>query len=142
MSFSKQVKGFSDRTKAKINKVTRASIIDLGGSIIRGTPVGNPDLWKGTAPKGYVGGAARGNWFSTLHTKSGSEDEMRRAGEAVANLVSVAARAPGNVFYLTNNLPYIGRLEYEHWSVQAPTGMVRVNTDRFQSIVKQNLDSV
>jgi hypothetical protein len=35
--------------------------------------------------------------------------------------------APGNVWYLTNNLPYIARLEFDSWSTQAREGMVRIS---------------
>lgn len=142
MAFSRDIKRFSKKARDNADKITRATIIDLGGAIIRGTPVGNPSLWKNKPSKGYVGGSARGNWFSTLHNHSPTINESRRAGDAVANLLSVAAQAPGEVFYLTNNLPYIRRLEYEHWSTQAKSGMVRINVDRFQTIVKQKANGV
>lgn len=40
--------------------------------------------------------------------------------------------------YFANNLDYAENIEYGHHSKQAPYGMVRINTIRFDSIVKKN----
>jgi hypothetical protein len=46
--------------------------------------------------------------------------------------------AVGDLYYLTNNLPYIERLEYG-WSKQAPGGMVRKNMQNFNRLFVKNL---
>ena len=53
-------------------------------------------------------------------------------------MVATVPELAGNVVYLTNNLPYAQRLEYEGWSKQAPAGMVRVNMARIADIMKES----
>ena len=48
-----------------------------------------------------------------------------------------ASFGAGKVIYLTNNLPYIYRLEFLGWSQQSPDGMARKNVARIQSIVRK-----
>ena len=45
------------------------------------------------------------------------------------------------MFYITNNLPYIMRLEFGY-SKQAPAGMARITVDRFQTIVNRVVGSL
>ncbi len=94
--------------------------------IVFKTPVGNPELWQRPPPKNYVGGRARGNWQLTIDTYS--DDEAANVDSAGGSTISegvghLAGLGFGQVVFLTNNVPYIVRLE-EGWSTQAPTGMV------------------
>lgn len=88
--------------------------VQTGGRYGPGTPVGNPSLWKHRAPPGYSGGFARANWDRSQETQA-------RAGVAVQ---------------MTNNAPYIRRLEYG-WSRQAPNGFVRIVLANAQALVDE-----
>jgi hypothetical protein len=62
MTFSSDVKRFSNNTKKRLDQQVRAITLDLYSSIILTSPVGNPTLWKSKPPKGYTGGRFRANW--------------------------------------------------------------------------------
>lgn len=113
----------------RMDKVVRGTLLDLSRRVVLRTPVGNPSLWQGPPPPGYTGGQARGNWQASIGTpETGTKDTIDKSG--TATLTSIAGdthRAPGNVWYLTNNLPYIGKLEFDGWSSQAAEGMVRIS---------------
>ena len=108
--------------------------------VVEKTPVGNPDLWKGPAPSGYVGGTARNNWYVSLGEAGFEVSTVAEESGNVALLRGdvVFARYrqlndfdfPDIVIY--NNLPYINRLEFDGWSTQAPNGMVQPTVDELQ----------
>ena len=131
----------------RMDKVVRGTLLDLSRRIVLRTPVGNPDLWITNVagpdepadyrdyisergfPEGYAGGSARGNWQTSLGAPaSGEVDSTDKAGvKTLAKMWGDTKLAPGNVWYLTNNLPYVSTaLEYGS-STQAPTGMVRIS---------------
>lgn len=107
----------------------REAALDILRQVVLGNPVGQPALWKSPAPKGYVGGYSRGNWQMT-------------SGDAADGIV--ALRSPESVLtegeevevsledttWITNNAPYVARLEYEGWSSQAPDGWIRAAVER------------
>lgn len=144
MSFSSEMSRFSEETQRRIERVVIGASFELSRKIIKRTPVGNPDLWvyfdRSTGqyvdyvaalglPEGYTGGSARGNWQASINTPVRTEtNEIDKTGAAtIAEMSRVAQQSVGKVFYLTNNLPYINRLEFEGWSSQAPLGMVRIS---------------
>jgi len=142
MSFAADIKKWSDATGQDVEKVARATVLSMSTAITKRTPVGNPELWKSPAPKGYVGGQARGNWFPSIDMMS-NEQDLTIVGKS-ANIdsdnrvVSMLDLIFGKKYFLTNNLPYIHRLEYGH-STQAPAGMVRVTTTEFKQVVKDEI---
>lgn len=81
-------------------------------------------------------GRARGNWQVTIGAPSdltldgtdGGRSAVLRAIETVRGW-----RLGSAAIYLTNNLPYIERLE-NGWSKQAPTGMVALTVAEFGGI--------
>ena len=131
----------------RMDKVVRGTLLDLSRRIVLRTPVGNPDLWITNVagpdepadyrdyisergfPEGYAGGSARGNWQTSLGAPaSGEVDSTDKAGvKTLAKMWGDTKLAPGNVWYLTNNLPYINRLEFDGWSTQSAEGMVRIS---------------
>lgn len=125
---------------------------NLFTSVILSTPVGNPTIWadqqhaQWAVENGYTGGRARGNWqFSLRVPAQGWLPLSGEAGEAAASGLMAALPntvVVGEVNYLTNNLPYISRLEYDGWSSQSPEGMVRKNMARItaaiNAIVREN----
>ena len=113
----------------RMDKVVRGTLLDLSRRIVLRTPVGNPSLWQGPPPPGYTGGQARGNWQASISSpNTGTTATIDKSGSAtLASINGKTQNAPGNVWYLTNNLPYISILEHDGWSTQAKEGMVRIS---------------
>ena len=113
----------------RMDEVVRGTLLDLSKRIVLRTPVGNPSLWQGPPPPGYTGGQARGNWQASIGSPaSGTTEATDKSGTAtIAGIAGETQNAPGNVWYLTNNLPYISILEHDGWSTQAKEGMVRIS---------------
>ena len=98
------------------NKI-RAATSEVFSNIIQMTPVDT--------------GRARGNWQCTIGAPFTGEDDT---GD-VLKMQNALPRRAGSVVYLTNNMPYIGRLEYDAHSTQAPNGMVRVSVALFEGVL-------
>jgi hypothetical protein len=134
MSFSEDIKRFEVNTKGKIDLTARKVALELFRKVVMATPVGNPTLWKSAPPPGYVGGRARGNWQANIGPQSTAvaTDTKDKDGNSTMNgiLGSMASWKPSDInagtIWIGNALPYIIRLEYDSWSTQAPSGMVRV----------------
>lgn len=122
-SFTLAIERWGADTLIKIDKVRRASILELFNLVIDGTPVDT--------------GMLRGNWQTSVNAPTtGAIDREDKPGaaakaEALANLGSLV-----DVVYMVNSLPYVERIEYEGYSAQAPEGMVRKNALRWQAIVE------
>ncbi len=120
--FESQLRGFGIKALDKVDKVRRASVLELFKLVIMATPVDT--------------GRLRGNWQTTINSPAGAaitrDDPSGAAAlaEAMANLGSLA-----DVVWFSNNLPYAERIEYEGWSRQAPEGMVRRHIAQWQRIV-------
>jgi len=113
----------------RMDQVVRGTLLDLSRRIVLRTPVGNPSLWASAPPAGYTGGQAKGNWQASIGSpETGTTSTIDKSGAAtIASINGKVQNAPGNVWYLTNNLPYVSTaLEYGS-STQAPTGMVRIS---------------
>ncbi len=122
MSFADDVQGFADKAGKSVDETMRAIALELFSSTIKDTPVDT--------------GRARGNWQTTIGAPANGEVDRLGDGEAVKEVsATVADFSGGKVIYLSNNLPYIYRLEYDGWSDQAPGGMLRKNVARIQQIV-------
>ena len=98
----------------------RKIAIDLDSAIVLSTPVDT--------------GRARGNWFTTLNKPSSAVSERKGAGPAISEITSTANSLKiGDAIWMSNNLPYINRLE-NGWSTQSPPkAMVAANVARFRS---------
>ena len=124
MSFAKDFERFAKLTNASLDETGRAIVLELFGSVIKDTPVDT--------------GRARGNWQTSMDSPATGEIDRKGEGPALAEVSQQAASfGAGKVIYLTNNLPYIYRLEYLGWSQQSPDGMARKNVARIQSIVRK-----
>lgn len=120
--FEAQLRGFGIKALDQVDKVRRASVLELFKLVIFATPVDT--------------GRLRGNWQTTINSPAsaaiGRNDPGGAAAmaEAVANLGSLT-----DVVWFTNNLPYAERIEYDGWSKQAPEGMVRRHVASWKRIV-------
>jgi hypothetical protein len=126
-SFAMDIKGFAERAGDAADLVVRTVCLDLFSDITMNTPVDT--------------GRARANWFASVGMPISTSVEYTgnpasASGEAIGNAQAAVAQAPGNVFWISNNLPYIYRLEFEGWSKQAPNGMVRLAIDRAQRAMR------
>ena len=139
MSFASDMEAYAKKAGASLEETTRAVALELFGSVIKDTPVQT--------------GRAKGNWQTTIGVPASGEVDRLGDQAALSELGAVAGKfGAGQTIYLTNNLPYIGKLEYGGYgtgpgatektngtgfSVQAPAGMVRKNVARIQSIVSK-----
>lgn len=126
MDFEKQIAAFAKKANESIDETIRGVTIKLFSAVILSTPVKT--------------GRARANWqISNEKPANGTVDGLDYSGGSTVNYMSefVAQDADGRVFTLTNNLPYVYRLEYGWSKTQAPSGMVRVNVSRFESILEE-----
>ncbi len=138
--FGPDLVDFVRKTLERADVLKRAVAIKLFSSIIRDSPVGDPDLWKSKPPAGYVGGRFRANWNSTVGTPDTSTSESTAQQAAIPAMIQVVeASDRKEINWLANSLPYAARLEYEGWSRQAPAGMVRRNVARIKRLISQEL---
>ena len=113
-SFTAQLEAFAKKTNQRIDTVVNKTCFELSNSIVKKTPVDT--------------GMARNNWMPSINTITDG-----------GNIPSMANKAYGNIYYFTNNLPYIRRLEYG-WSKQAPNGMVRLTLQEFKRVIKKAIN--
>ena len=140
--FNKEILKFTKNIdKDHFSPFMRKIAIEALKRVVEKTPVGNPSLWKGKPPAGYTGGQARGNWqvsidvpiegISTLIDASGSTAIMTGLQEIAA----LKDKGIGSIIFISNNLPYILRLEDGH-STQAPEGMVSLTIEELRTMFK------
>jgi hypothetical protein len=124
MSFSAAVNAWGHDALVTIDRVRRASALEVFSLAIQGTPVDT--------------GLLRGNWQTSINSPQLRTTDRKDPGgsaaiaEALANLGSLV-----DVVYMVNSLPYAERIEYEGYSRQAPEGMVRIAAARWQEIVEK-----
>lgn len=139
MTFAADISKFIQRTDAKVAKVVREVVIEIGTGVVLMSPVGQPALWKSPAPKGYVGGHFRANWQYGFGSYPENEvADIDASGRVSIDRVKAGVQAApvAGVHYIVNNLPYAEALENGH-STQAPEGMVGKTVLRFEGVVKR-----
>ena len=129
MSFTGQLRSFGRNTGIKFDTVLRKVVIDITSDIVRMTPVDT--------------GHARSNYFWGVQRVSAIDETKHGKGApSFARAFTFASSVKaGGVCYITNNLPYIMKLEYggigNGGSRQAPNGMARIVVARWQEIVNK-----
>lgn len=122
MSFSSDVERIAKKMDRDLEEVARAIFIELFSAVIKDTPV--------------LTGRLRGNWQTTKSVEASQIIERTGTGGAIAEVYNTVNKP--DLYYLTNNLPYAERIEFDGWSkVKAPAGMVRKNLARIKSIVRK-----
>lgn len=107
----------------------KAIILELFTSVILDTPV--------------LTGRLRGNWvISSDSPATGQFDVVDPTGQQttkkVENFISKIEFSKDFDIFLSNNLPYVYRIEYDGWShTKAPEGMVRKNIIRISNNLRQ-----
>lgn len=113
--FGKRMKTVSKTVGANADKLVRKVALAVDAAVVLATPVDT--------------GRARSNWQVDLNrAPDGTLPEPASPAEGAARATAeakekAAAYKTGDVLHITNNLPYIGRLN-EGWSAQAPAGFV------------------
>ena len=143
MTFEEQVAAFIKKAKENPEKVARAVSIKLFSAVILATPVDT--------------GRLRMNWQASGATPvtgelAGTDKSGASARRSVTQFVTTSAE--WEQFTLSNNLPYAETVEFggyagggpkttpDRYSTQAPAGMVRVNTARFQALIDRALREI
>jgi hypothetical protein len=126
-TFNLDIKAFTEKAGKNADQVVRKICLDLLSNIVYNTPVDT--------------GRARANWFTSIGSPVSTTIEFNAsassaAGVAVAQASADIAKATGNLFWISNNLPYIYRLEFEQWSKQAPNGMVRLAINKAERSIR------
>lgn len=106
---------------ARLEKYGRALGLEALGRLVQKTPVDT--------------GHARGNWFTAEDKAPLSQIEGRTESEARTEGAAVIANFNINDhnLHLTNNVPYIERLE-NGWSQQAPQGMAKRTVQELKGV--------
>jgi len=143
MSFSDEVNDFVVKVDQENEQIIKGTVIALYGDIIKASPVDT--------------GRFRANWFLSNYDPSGRVTENTdKGGEATTQKMQtgVLSAIDFSVFTLTNNLPYSEVIEFGKYSTgnirettskvtfsgfskQAPKGVVRANTVRFESLLEK-----
>lgn len=145
MGFAKFKREFELSIKKSIKaseRAIQATATQLFMKIIADTPAGDVATWKYAPKTTYKPGQLRGNWQTAINNPATSKitrEQLGPSGPATKEAISTAASFKmGATIYLTNNSDYGTRVE-DGWSKQAPSGMVKVNVLRFDSILKKNI---
>lgn len=138
--FALDVSAWVKKAKGNGRLVVKKVVLDLGTSVVLKTPVGDPENWKHPAPAGYVGGRARGSWQyekgAPAQQEPGTIDQSGQV--AIARVAAgVQSGDAADQHFITSNVPYMRRLEYDAWSRQAPDGMVRLTVEEFRTHLGQ-----
>lgn len=131
MSFTRDLKKFRKTSMDNYRDVKRLSAFDLFSSIVIATPV--------------LKGVLRNNWFADIgrgSVKTTGEGDL--SGQGTVNDIERVLQGTTLIkdTFLTNNLPYGPPIEFDGHSAQAPVGMVRVNTIRWDAIVSRHAREV
>lgn len=126
-SFAQKMRAFADDIPKQLNEIKKAAVAEIVLTIVPATPVRT-----GQARSGYFTTVTSPNLSSLPFgpfTKDGyqSIERMRQATRIVR---------PGQTMHITNNLPYIGRLN-EGYSFQAPAQFTRIATAKAIGIVRR-----
>lgn len=125
MSFQVDVAKFAAATGLRLRVVVQKTAVELLRGVVFKTPVDT--------------GRARGNWLVGVGAaREGTVKATDKTGakailQGTANIAELDGESS---VFITNNLPYIGRLEKGH-SKQAPAGMVAVTVASFNEYVNK-----
>ena len=128
MGLAANIGKWAKDTEKELDKRNKAIIFELFSSVVTDTPV--------------LTGRLRANWVLSLNEPSSDIVNKTDKNEVTINQIKkrVQELKPGENFsvFLSNNLPYAYRIEFEGYSRQkAPQGMVRKNFIRVVENLKR-----
>jgi hypothetical protein len=119
MSFSQRLNRWIEGSQREVFELNKSITLRLMKGVLKDTPV--------------LEGRLRSNWFPTKGAPSNETSEqivdLNVKIAEIDNFIKSTIK-PDEDFdvYLTNNLPYAYRIEYQEYSkIKAPRGMVRIN---------------
>ena len=112
----KQIQAFNVKAMAQSETKIKKAFMGLSTDIIMDTPV--------------LSGRLRNNWMVSVNQGT-NETTDETSNQAIGRVSSVKFKL-GDTLYLTNNLPYAKRIEFDNWSAKAPAGMCRKNIIRWE----------
>lgn len=108
--FSKELDDFAKEFPSTANQIIRLVALEALKNVVLATPVDT--------------GRARSNWFIGIDSPVEDEtDDTDYQSNLATESKKLLSPVGSNIIWLTNNLPYIVRLN-EGWSEQAPEGFV------------------
>ena len=126
MSFESDMKKIQKRFEKRLHNATVATLLNVTTQVIKGTPVDT--------------GRAKANWQATINTSANgtveSTDTSASGGKTLKTAVPVIKQSIGQVYHLTNNVRYIGVLEF---SSKTKKGWVRKAVKQFNKILDRNI---
>jgi hypothetical protein len=138
MSFADDLTRIANSVVARNNLIVSKIITDVATELVEKSPVGDADYWIMKPPPGYVGGRFRANWqFGIGAANTETTEKTDPSGSAtISDIVGkLPSNSAGNIYYITNSLPYAQRLEEGYSKRQAPRGMVTITVLEFEPIV-------
>ena len=109
--FARRIKNRAKQVEEGVNRVIKDAAIGVDQTVVLATPVDT--------------GRARANWRTSLGSpiREATED-TNWGGELAASVATIKGRKTDENIYISNNVPYIGRLN-DGSSAQAPSGFVQ-----------------
>ena len=124
MTFTADLNRYAEKTKSSLGESKQAIVFNQFGQAIKRTPVDT--------------GRAKNNWMVTQNTPARGVNNLEGksplgtfSSQSLQELSQITEDFTLDI--LTNNLPYIEKLEFGS-STQAPAGMVRVTLTEFSAI--------
>jgi hypothetical protein len=120
-TFSRRITAIAERVEPAAQDVVRKTALAVDQTVVMATPVDtgrarvNWQVQAGAMPSDVVPPYAPGAGGSTAAQNTQAALEQGK--------IAISGAQPGQEIHITNNLPYIGRLNEGH-SAQAPAGFV------------------
>lgn len=123
-TFAADLSRFAQKSEAAVDTIVRKVTFDLFADVVRRTPVDT--------------GRLKANWQASQNVPvTGTLTATDASGATTIAQLPLKIGGAGSLTYLSNNLPYAHRIEFDGWShTKAPAGMVRVSMARVQQFIK------
>lgn len=127
--FAKKIRAYADDIPKQVNEIKRQTVREIVLTVVPETPVRT--------------GQARSNYYTTNgspSTEITAHGPFTQDGyQSIARMEAAFRNAkPGVPMHITNNLPYIGRLN-DGYSTQAPANFVEMAIGEARAIIRRQL---
>lgn len=124
-SFAKRIRVRADRLPGAVDKIVKQVAVSVDQAVVTATPVDT--------------GRARSNWLASIDVARTGTVPTHGPGAEAASIAAaravIASRKPGQAIFISNNLPYIERLN-QGSSSQAPAMFVEAAVNEGVAVVK------
>lgn len=127
--FAKKMRAWAQDIPRQVNEIKKQTAMEIVLTVVPATPVRS--------------GQARSNYYVTVgnpDTTSTAFGPFTRDGyQSIARAREAIQRVqPGQPIYITNNLPYIGRLN-DGYSTQAPANFIQIAVAQAEAIIVRQI---